>query len=167
MDGGASSDVAGEQAPPPLPPLHRFACARRARTANLQGSNFFSGGKLPSEEIAANPAYTPPGSIEVREGLRALSRSPGVECGGAARRDYVERFVRLPGTAGGRGDGCGAHRGGFTKLYIISPRIAIDRRARRCYNPSNPVCYSGFEAVTAIFVRNLHKCACIISAMHL
>ena len=125
------------------------------------------GGKLPSEEIAANPAYTPPGSIEVREGLRALSRSPGVECGGAARRDYVERFVRLPGTAGGRGDGCGAHRGGFTKLYIISPRIAIDRRARRCYNPSNPVCYSGFEAVTAIFVRNLHKCACIISAMHL
>ena len=28
------------------------------------------GGKLPSEEIAANPAYTPPGSIKAREGLR-------------------------------------------------------------------------------------------------
>ena len=26
------------------------------------------GGKLPSEEIAANPAYTPPDSIEAREG---------------------------------------------------------------------------------------------------
>ena len=33
------------------------------------------GGKLPYEEIAANPAYTPPGSIKAREGLRALSRS--------------------------------------------------------------------------------------------
>ena len=37
------------------------------------------GGKLPSEEIAANPAYTPPGSNEARGGLRALSRSPGEE----------------------------------------------------------------------------------------
>ena len=37
------------------------------------------GGKLPCEEIAANPAYTPPGSNEAREGLRALSRSPGAE----------------------------------------------------------------------------------------
>ena len=37
------------------------------------------GGKLPSEEIAANPAYTPPGSIKAREGLWALSRSPGEE----------------------------------------------------------------------------------------
>ena len=34
------------------------------------------GSKLPSEEIAANPAYTPPDSIEAREGrgLLALSR---------------------------------------------------------------------------------------------
>ena len=40
------------------------------------------GGKLPSEEIAANPAYTPPGSIEAREGLRALSLSPGGKNGG-------------------------------------------------------------------------------------
>ena len=78
----------------------------------------------------------------------------------------MRKGMRLPGRprAAGIGDG---RIGAFAKLYIITSRIAIDRQAQRCYNPSNPVCCSGFEAVAAIFVRNLHKCACIISAMDL
>ena len=63
---------AGEQAPPADFHPHQFTLKcfafPGAETARKQ---FFSGGgKLPYEEIAANPAYTPPGSIKAREGLR-------------------------------------------------------------------------------------------------
>ena len=47
------------------------------------------GGKLPYEEIAANPAYTPPGSIKAREGLRALSRSPGAGMPRSHKADII------------------------------------------------------------------------------
>ena len=90
--------MAGEQAPPPLRfaqvtmslgrVLHSLtgrAASRPPGRSLPQGSNCFSGGKLPYEVIAANPAYTPPGSIKAREGLRALSRSPGEERRAAAK----------------------------------------------------------------------------------
>ena len=72
-----SDGVAGEQAPPPLPPLHRFACARRARTAKLQGSNFFSGGQAPLRRNCRVSGVHAAGHELTREGLRALSHSPG------------------------------------------------------------------------------------------
>ena len=39
-----------------------------------------AGGKLPSEGIAANPAYTLTGSIEAREGFGLLALSRGFVC---------------------------------------------------------------------------------------
>ena len=74
--GGTSSTWTGEQAPPPLPPPPVSAeMLRISGRGNCKEAISSPGGKLPCEEIAANPAYTPPGSIEAREGLQALSRS--------------------------------------------------------------------------------------------
>ena len=44
---------------------------------NCKEAISFPGGKLPCEEIAANPAYTPPDSIEALEGCDILKLSPG------------------------------------------------------------------------------------------
>ena len=60
----------GEQAPPadfhPYQFLLKCFAFPGAETARKQF--LLRGDKLPSEEIAANPAYTPPDSIEAREG---------------------------------------------------------------------------------------------------
>ena len=59
----------GEQAPPPLPPPPVSAeMLRISGRGNCKEAISSPGGKLPYEEIAANPAYTPPDSIEAREG---------------------------------------------------------------------------------------------------
>ena len=62
VDGGASSPATATPSQFPLK-CCAFPGAETARKQFL-----LRGGKLPSEEIAANPAYTPPDSIEAREG---------------------------------------------------------------------------------------------------
>ena len=62
VDGGASSPATSTPSQFPLK-SSGFPGAETARKQFL-----LRGGKLPSEEIAANPAYTPPDSIEAREG---------------------------------------------------------------------------------------------------
>ena len=69
VDGGASS-------PGRLPPLPVSAeMLRISGRGNCKEAISSPGGKLPSEEIAANPAYTPPDSIEAREGCGPLALS--------------------------------------------------------------------------------------------